>query len=50
MKKMCLLISVVMMTFFLISVVCSGTAMAQKKSVTLRLVVPCTGWGLAYDV
>jgi TRAP-type C4-dicarboxylate transport system substrate-binding protein len=34
------LLSVLVITFFLISIIISGTAMAQKKPVVLRLVVP----------
>ena len=50
MKKIPLLLSVVVMTFFFISVVYSGTAMAQKKPVVLRLVVPAPegDWPLTY--
>ncbi len=40
MRKTFLLLSALMMIFLLIGVVCSGTAIAQKKPVTLRLVVP----------
>jgi len=40
MKKTYVLFSVLVMAFFLVSVIGSGTAMAQKKPVVLRLVIP----------
>ena len=40
MKKRFVLFSVLFMTVFIITVVTSGTAVAQKKPIILRLVVP----------
>jgi TRAP-type C4-dicarboxylate transport system substrate-binding protein len=50
MKKTSLLLSVLVMAFFLIGVVASGTAIAQKKPIVLRLVVPAppNDWPLTY--
>src|SRR4030043_1044780 len=40
MKKTYVILSVLVVAFFLVSVIGSGTAMAQKKPVVLRLVIP----------
>jgi len=40
MKKTYVILSVLVMAFFLVSVIGSGTAMAQKKPVVLRIVIP----------
>jgi len=50
MKKTYVILSVLVMAFFLVSVVTFGTAMAQKKQVVLRLVVPAPegDWPLTF--
>jgi TRAP-type C4-dicarboxylate transport system substrate-binding protein len=50
MKKRFMLLSILVMTFFLIGVVCSNTAIAQKKPVVLRLVIPAPegDWPLTF--
>jgi TRAP-type C4-dicarboxylate transport system substrate-binding protein len=50
MKKMFVFITVLMMSIFIISVVGSGTSMAQKKPIVLRLVVPSPAgdWPLTF--
>ena len=40
MKKTFILLSVLAMTFFLVGAIGSGTAMAQKKPVVIRHVLP----------
>jgi TRAP-type C4-dicarboxylate transport system substrate-binding protein len=50
MKKRYVLFSVLMMVFFLVGIVISGTVMAQKKPVVLRLVIPAPegDWPLTF--
>jgi len=50
MKKMFVFVTVLMMSIFVISVIGSGTSMAQKKPVVLRLVTPAPegDWPLTF--